>query len=158
MRHKRLVALGLVGLLVGAYAMSQVLALGTRFGRSGPRISIILCVSDGMCAFPLSRWVMPQLNWSAVCRGPASETLSRSFLQYLHDATSGGGINATVWAALDSGFRGKEGLDGGYGTTPLDSMQIGMSRTRSSNSLITDSAAGARGAPQPGAAGTDCIL
>ncbi|KAL8283576.1 hypothetical protein RQP46_005679 [Phenoliferia psychrophenolica] len=114
-QHKRTIALGLLSLLITAWAVSQLLALGTRFGHGGPRINVILAISDGM--------------------GPASETLSRSFLQYLHDATL---LNTTVWSTLDSGFTAR-----GYGITPLDEMQVGMSRTRSSNSLVTDSAAGA---------------
>ncbi|KAM0755920.1 alkaline phosphatase-like protein [Meredithblackwellia eburnea MCA 4105] len=76
-------------------------------------------------------------------QGPASETLSRSFLQFLHETTAADGsgkslLNTTVWSSLSSGYNGLP-----LGTTPLDSIQIGMSRTRSSNSLVTDSAAGA---------------
>lgn len=38
----------------------------------------------------------------------------------------------------------KDGLNkGGFGTLPLDRLLVGSSRTRSSNSLVTDSAAGA---------------
>ncbi|RKP04448.1 alkaline phosphatase [Thamnocephalis sphaerospora] len=50
--------------------------------------------------------------------GPASETFARSYHQYVH------------------------GLPYNY-TTPLDAIHVGASRTRSSSSLVTDSAAGA---------------
>ena len=50
--------------------------------------------------------------------GPASETYARSYYQYVNK------------------------LPYNY-TTPLDEILVGTSRTRSSNSLVTDSAAGA---------------
>ncbi|KAI5479351.1 hypothetical protein MNV49_003685 [Pseudohyphozyma bogoriensis] len=123
--YRNTVIVGLVLMLIGAWGISQLLALGTRFGHGGPKINVILMVSDGM--------------------GPASETMGRSFLQYLHDAastTEGRSLlNQSIWSSLESGFVGRE--MGMFGIMPLDEMLVGTSRTRSSNSLVTDSAAGA---------------
>ncbi|KAK4048214.1 vacuolar alkaline phosphatase [Microbotryomycetes sp. JL201] len=122
-QHPRFVALGAVALLGFAWLATTVLSLGTRFGRTGPRIQVILMVSDGM--------------------GPASQTMSREFLQFLHDESSvaqatKNKLNESVWSKLDSGFQTER-----FGKTPLDDILVGASRTRSSSSLITDSAAGA---------------
>ncbi|GAA5851701.1 hypothetical protein JCM8547_001179 [Rhodosporidiobolus lusitaniae] len=126
-KHPRLVVLGLLGLLVLAYGATTLLSLGTRFGGGKVRMQVILMISDGM--------------------GPASEVMARSYVQYLADTkTASSGYSrtllneSTVWASLAEGFEGKES---GRGTLPLDEMLVGTSRTRSSNSLITDSAAGA---------------
>ncbi|GAA6006938.1 hypothetical protein JCM11491_001447 [Sporobolomyces phaffii] len=121
-RHPKLVAGGLIALLVFAYVATQFLALFTRFNGQPPKVQVILMISDGM--------------------GPASETFARTYLRYLHDTNSttleGRSIlNGSIWAGLE-----KEFASGGGGT-PLDDILVGSSRTRSSNSLITDSAAGA---------------
>ncbi|GAA6061314.1 hypothetical protein JCM10212_003204, partial [Sporobolomyces blumeae] len=129
-RHPKLVVGGLCGLLTFAYLSTQLLALGTRFN-GHPKVQVILMISDGM--------------------GPASETFARSYLRYLHETnsttttTTDGSprslLNESVWAGLEDGFR--QGRGGEGGGTPLDSMLVGTSRTRSTSSLITDSAAGA---------------
>ncbi|ORY87441.1 alkaline-phosphatase-like protein [Leucosporidium creatinivorum] len=118
--HVKTVVVGLLGLLALAYGVTSLLSLGSRFG-GAPSVRVILMISDGM--------------------GPASETMSREFLQYLHDTRSVDGgslLNGSVWATLAGGFERD-----GFGLTPLDEMLVGASRTRSSNSLVTDSAAGA---------------
>ncbi|GAA5912234.1 alkaline phosphatase [Sporobolomyces salmoneus] len=125
-RHPKLVIGGLFSLFGFAYVATQVLALFTRFNGQ-PKVQVVLMISDGM--------------------GPASETFARTYLRYLYDtnsttilSTTGERrslLNESVWAGLE-----KEFWDGGGGT-PLDDILVGSSRTRSSNSLITDSAAGA---------------
>lgn len=89
-------------------------------------MNVILCISDGF--------------------GPASEALAREFVQSLHSSghplVQPGGRYAFT-GAKGAGFEGKLGIGrGGLGTLPLDRMLVGSSRTRSSNSLVTDSAAG----------------
>ncbi|GAA5940885.1 hypothetical protein JCM1841_000415 [Sporobolomyces salmonicolor] len=124
-RHPRIIVLGLTGLVGFAWIATQLLSLGTRFG-GPPKLQVILMISDGM--------------------GPASETMGRTYLQYLRDTKSASSnyertlLNESVWAGLAAGF---EGRAEGMGVTPLDEMLVGTSRTRSSNSLVTDSAAGA---------------
>ncbi|GAA5864061.1 hypothetical protein JCM1840_000690 [Sporobolomyces johnsonii] len=124
-RHLRIIVLGLTGLVGFAWIATQLLSLGTRFG-GPPKLQVILMISDGM--------------------GPASETMGRTYLQYLRDTKSASSnyertlLNESVWAGLAAGF---EGRAEGMGVTPLDEMLVGTSRTRSSNSLVTDSAAGA---------------
>ncbi|GAA5839130.1 hypothetical protein JCM11251_003684 [Rhodosporidiobolus azoricus] len=125
-RHIALVGLGLLALLTFAYGATTLLALGTRFGGKGVKMQVILMISDGM--------------------GPASETMARSFVHYLAQTNSSESgftrslLNeSSVWASLAEGFEGKEVS----GVLPLDEILVGTSRTRSSNSLITDSAAGA---------------
>ncbi|CEQ41938.1 SPOSA6832_03716, partial [Sporobolomyces salmonicolor] len=119
-RHPRIIVLGLTGLVGFAWIATQLLSLGTRFG-GPPKLQVILMISDGM--------------------GPASETMGRTYLQYLRDTKSASSnyertlLNESVWAGLAAGF---EGRAEGMGVTPLDEML-----TRSSNSLVTDSAAGA---------------
>lgn len=59
--------------------------------------------------------------------GPASETMSRVFLQTLHDAHGSNGgslLNASAWASLAGRFE-RDGL-----ITPLDSILVGQSRVR----------------------------
>ncbi|GAA5897799.1 hypothetical protein JCM6882_000100 [Rhodosporidiobolus microsporus] len=121
-----LIGLGLLALLTFAYGATTLLALGTRFGGKGVRMQVILMISDGM--------------------GPASETMARSFVHYLsHTNSSSSGFTrsllneSAIWGSLAEGFEGK----GAEGILPLDEILVGTSRTRSSNSLITDSAAGA---------------
>ncbi|KAG0665215.1 hypothetical protein C6P46_000314 [Rhodotorula mucilaginosa] len=122
-RHIKMVLLGLVSLLGTAWLATWVSSLGMSSG--GP-IQVILMISDGM--------------------GPASETLARSYVQYLASSNSTTSLesrsllNESFWANLEVGFRGRPD---GQGRLPLDDMLVGTSRTRSSNSLITDSAAGA---------------
>ncbi|GAA5886199.1 hypothetical protein JCM3774_005713, partial [Rhodotorula dairenensis] len=122
-RHVKTVVLGLVCLLGTAWLATWVSSLGMS---SGGQIQVILMISDGM--------------------GPASETLARSYVQYLASSNSTTALpprsllNESSWANLEVGFRGRPD---GQGRLPLDDMLVGTSRTRSSNSLITDSAAGA---------------
>ncbi|GAA6055300.1 hypothetical protein JCM3770_004828 [Rhodotorula araucariae] len=124
-RHWALVAAGLASLLGSAWVITYVLSLGTRFGRQS-KMQVILMISDGM--------------------GPASETMARSYVQYLDSTNSSSSsftrslLNSTAFADLASGYRGRPD---GSGRLPLDDILVGTSRTRSSNSLITDSAAGA---------------
>ncbi|KAK4057298.1 vacuolar alkaline phosphatase [Microbotryomycetes sp. JL221] len=119
--HVGMVVVGIVSLFVIAWLTTTLLSLGTRFGRTGPRIQVILMISDGM--------------------GPASQTMSREFLQFLHDQIDNqesrkNKLNASsIWNKLDEGFQRD-----GFGMTPLDDMLIGASRTRSSSSLITATA------------------
>ncbi|GAA6018024.1 hypothetical protein JCM10207_002744 [Rhodosporidiobolus poonsookiae] len=128
-RHTRLVVLGLLVLLTLAYATTVLFSLGTRWGGGAPRMQVVLMISDGM--------------------GPASETMARSYVQYLASTnstalTASGTVrsllNESVWAGLEEGYRVAPGM---LGRLPLDEMLVGTSRTRSANSLITDSAAGA---------------
>ncbi|GAA5987974.1 hypothetical protein JCM10908_007295 [Rhodotorula pacifica] len=122
-RHARMVLLGLAGLLGTAWLATWVSSFGIS---AGGQIQVILMISDGM--------------------GPASETLARSYVQYLASSNSTASLpsrtllNESFWANLEVGFRGRPD---GQGRLPLDDMLVGTSRTRSSNSLITDSAAGA---------------
>ncbi|BGP25216.1 vacuolar alkaline phosphatase [Rhodotorula toruloides] len=116
---------GLLALLGFAFLSTWVLSLGTRFGDQH-RIQVILMISDGM--------------------GPASETMARSFVQYLASTNSSSSdftrslLNDSSWTGLENGYRGRSSMGG---MLPLDEILVGSSRTRSSNSLITDSAAGA---------------
>ncbi|BGP40685.1 vacuolar alkaline phosphatase [Rhodotorula kratochvilovae] len=124
-RHWTFVAVGLAALLAAAWTLTYLLSLGSRFGGQ-PRMQVILMISDGM--------------------GPASETMARSYVQYLYSTNSSTSgfkrslLNETAFADLASGYRGRPE---GSGRLPLDDILVGTSRTRSSNSLITDSAAGA---------------
>lgn len=100
------------------YLISYFFVGLTRYGHT-LKVNVVFLVSDGF--------------------GPASETFAREYVQWLHesghpDAQSGG-----RWE-FSGGFQGGKG---GFGTLPLDRLLVGSSRTRSSNSLITDSAAGA---------------
>ncbi|GAA6043897.1 hypothetical protein JCM8097_004295 [Rhodosporidiobolus ruineniae] len=125
-RHGWLVLLGVLALLTIAWGGTTLLSLGTRFGSGGVRIQVVLMISDGM--------------------GPASETMARTFTNYLANTNSSASgfarslLNeSSVWASLAEGFEER----GMGGVLPLDEILVGTSRTRSSNSLITDSAAGA---------------
>lgn len=130
-------------------AKIKLLAIGTRFGAGGPKINVILMISDGMGQSLYFSFVFPfprKLTKRSPLAGPASETMSRSFLQFMNDAPSSldpahSLLNLSLWSALSSGYSKRP--NGMYGITPLDEMLIGSSRTRSSNSLVTDSAAGA---------------
>lgn len=81
--------------------------------------------------------------------GPASETFARSYLQHLIEVNNPLIRKDGRWASLnsahdtDSSTTSKKN-QANYGIMlPLDTMLIGQSRTRSSDSLVTDSAAGA---------------
>ncbi|GAA5899078.1 hypothetical protein JCM8208_002998 [Rhodotorula glutinis] len=125
-RYLPQVAAGLLALLAGGWTLTYLASLSTRFGGQAPKLQVILMISDGM--------------------GPASETMARSYVQYLYSTNSSESgtsrplLNETAYADLASGYRGRDNLSG---LLPLDDMLVGTSRTRSSNSLITDSAAGA---------------
>lgn len=80
--------------------------------------------------------------------GPASETFARSYLQHLIRIDDPLIRPSGRWASLnpanDPDSSSKSSSTADYGITlPLDKMLIGQSRTRSSDSLVTDSAAGA---------------
>lgn len=83
--------------------------------------------------------------------GPASETFARSYLQHLIQVDDPLIRPSGRWASLNPANdpdattpTDANGKTAYYGITlPLDSMLIGQSRTRSSDSLVTDSAAGA---------------
>jgi alkaline phosphatase len=85
--------------------------------------------------------------------GPASETFARSYLQHLISVDDPLIKPSGRWASLNprndptSSYSTRENKKKGddiYSITlPLDQMLIGQSRTRSSDSLVTDSAAGA---------------
>ena len=122
---------GVLALFLAGYLITAIVTSVTRWS-SVTKQNVILMVSDGF--------------------GPASETLARSYVQYLHQSnhpsallageTSSDSV-AGRWA-FSAGFGGKDGVDkGGFGMLPLDRLLVGQSRTRSSNSLVTDSAAGA---------------
>ncbi|SCZ89682.1 BZ3500_MvSof-1268-A1-R1_Chr9g10554 [Microbotryum saponariae] len=122
-----IVVAGLLSLLLIAWTTTALLTLGTRFGHSGPKMNVILMISDGM--------------------GPASASMARTYLQHLSNAivtsssssaAPSNALNTSIWAALAAGFKTPR-----YGMTPLDEILVGSSRTRSSSSLVTDSAAGA---------------
>lgn len=86
------------------------------------KVNVVLMVSDGF--------------------GPTSETMARDYIQFLHTWHPDSELTQR-WHF--EGFQNKGGLlkGGGFGSLPLDSLLVGSSRTRSSNSLVTDSAAGA---------------
>ncbi|GAA5948464.1 hypothetical protein JCM3765_004891 [Sporobolomyces pararoseus] len=131
-KHLKLLLIGLSSLLLFAWSSTEFLTFFTRFNGS-PKIQVVLMISNGM--------------------GPASETLARSYLQYLNSTTnhdsgsnnsttttgkgSGSGKESEIWSGLMKNQIGK----GGFIQTPLDSILVGTARTRSSNSLITDSSA-----------------
>lgn len=87
-----------------------------RYSRSvflSRRVNVILMVSDGF--------------------GPTSETLARDYITYLSNSAPTS-ASAKRWQTI---------LDESSTDLPLDPLLVGQSRTRSSNSLVTDSAAGA---------------
>lgn len=88
---------------------------------SRAQVNVILMVSDGY--------------------GPASETFARSYLQYLVASEDAMVQPGGRWAHLVPS--GSDAVTDFRMTLPLDAMLIGASRTRSSDSLVTDSAAGA---------------
>lgn len=80
--------------------------------------------------------------------GPASETFARSYLQHLITVDDPLVRKDGRWASLnpahDPDLSSSSKPKANYGIMlPLDTMLIGQSRTRSSDSLVTDSAAGA---------------
>jgi alkaline phosphatase len=85
------------------------------------QVNVILMISDGF--------------------GPASETFARSYLQHLVQSKDAMVQPGGRWAGLVPSA--KDSAADYRLTLPLDSILIGSSRTRSSDSLVTDSAAGA---------------
>jgi len=80
--------------------------------------------------------------------GPASEGFARSFVQHLQNLTVEEQAQFSRWTFPESQPSRPLKQPAGpskdrFGALPLDPLLIGSSRTRSSNSLITDSAAGA---------------
>lgn len=81
--------------------------------------------------------------------GPASETFARSYLQHLIQVNDPLILEGGRWAPLNPAYdpdisSASKKKQATYGIMlPLDTMLIGQSRTRSSDSLVTDSAAGA---------------
>lgn len=71
--------------------------------------------------------------------GPASETFARSYLQYLIESNDPSIQEGGRWSSLVP----EDGPTDYRLTLPLDPILIGSSRTRSADSLVTDSAAGA---------------
>lgn len=67
--------------------------------------------------------------------------MARDYVQYL--STSAPNSDAAKRWQFDEFTSTKGLLDGGFGSLPLDELLVGQSHTRSSNSLVTDSAAGA---------------
>lgn len=85
-------------------------------------MQVILMVSDGF--------------------GPASETFAREYVQWMHASNHPEAAKGGRWE-FSGGFANKDGNNGDFGTLPLDSLLVGNMRTRSANSLVTDSAAAA---------------
>lgn len=83
--------------------------------RSTGRTNVIFMVSDGY--------------------GPAGATLGRSFMQYVHEKQGAGSSHASRNGGSASTFK--------HFVTPLDKLLVGTHRSRSFNSIVTDSAAGA---------------
>lgn len=112
---------GGIGLLFAVgYLISFAVSASTRAGHV-KKVNVILMVSDGF--------------------GPASETLSRSYLQHLISSNDPIVQQGGRWASLVPSS--KDAPKDYRLTLPLDALLIGSSRTRSSDSLVTDSAAGA---------------
>lgn len=88
------------------------------------QVNVILMISDGF--------------------GPASETFARQYLQYLHSANHSSILKGGRWYGL-ANTTSVPATDKDFFSLklPLDDILIGASRTRSSDSLVTDSAAGA---------------
>jgi len=136
-RHLVAVGVGLVSLLTLAWTVTWVLSLGTRFGGQDPKLQVILMISDGMGAcspLPGLELVSPPRSRSAPTHlGPASETMARSYVQYLYSTNSSVSgtsrplLNETAFADLTSGF---EGRADGAGRLPLDDILVGTSRVR----------------------------
>jgi hypothetical protein len=134
-----MVLLGLVSLLGTAWLATWVSSLGMSSG--GP-IQVILMISDGMgeliIDFGGPRKGEGTAN-SPAFSGPASETLARSYVQYLASSNSTTSLesrsllNESFWANLEVGFRGRPD---GQGRLPLDDMLVGTSRVRSLESLV----------------------
>lgn len=124
-------------------AREQLLTAFSRYGSSGARINVILMISDGMGAScsPPPRFEprAERANPPPAATGPASETMSREFLQYMHDTqgegTHGSLLNGSVWRTLAGGF---ERGPGGFGLTPLDEMLVGASRVRREDHTLTE--------------------
>lgn len=112
---------GGIALLFGlGYLIAFAVSTSTRAGHV-KKVNIVLMISDGF--------------------GPASETFARSYLQHLVSSNDPIVQPGGRWAGLIPTAKDTP-LDHRL-TLPLDSLLIGSSRTRSSDSLVTDSAAGA---------------
>lgn len=85
-------------------------------------VNVILMVSDGF--------------------GPTSETMARDYIQYL-STSAPDHPQALRWPFEDFKDNSGQVTNAGSGSLPLDALLVGQSRTQSSNSLVTDSAAGA---------------
>lgn len=116
-------ALGVVGMLAVGYIISYFVTSTTRYGHD-KKVNVILMISDGF--------------------GPTSETYARSFLQSLSSSPPPSSLYPQ-WSFPDTtpSFISHNSYSSGYGVLPLDEILVGSSRTRSSDSLVTDSAAGA---------------
>lgn len=122
---KRVLFIGTVALLGLAYLIVFFATKGTRYDHS-LQTNVILMISDGF--------------------GPASETFAREVVQHIQNMSLAEQAKYSRWTfpLSDSHSSLKSGPSRNkFGTLPLDPLLIGSSRTRSSNSLITDSAAGA---------------
>ncbi|EFP83769.2 hypothetical protein PGT21_034638 [Puccinia graminis f. sp. tritici] len=126
---KRVLFFGTSALIGLAYMIVFFATQGTRYGHS-LKINVILMISDGF--------------------GPASEGFARGFVQHLQNLTLEQQAQYARWTFPETKTSFQPPLkrpDGPsknrFGPLPLDPLLVGSSRTRSSNSLITDSAAGA---------------
>ncbi|PLW14334.1 hypothetical protein PCASD_18037 [Puccinia coronata f. sp. avenae] len=124
---KRVLFLGTSALIGLAYVIVFFATQGTRYGHT-LKINVVLMISDGF--------------------GPASETFARSFVQHLQNLTVEQQAQFSRWTFPEG--QPPKPLKQPIGPSkdrfavlPLDPLLVGSSRTRSSNSLITDSAAGA---------------
>ncbi|KAH9452743.1 hypothetical protein MJO28_008335 [Puccinia striiformis f. sp. tritici] len=127
---KRVLFFGTSALIGLAYLIVFFATQGTRYGHS-VKINVILMISDGF--------------------GPASESFARGFVQHLQNLTVEEQAKFSRWTFPETTSNSQQSSikrptgpsKNKFGTLPLDPLLVGSSRTRSSNSLITDSAAGA---------------
>ncbi|WAR57658.1 hypothetical protein PtB15_8B711 [Puccinia triticina] len=124
---KRVLFLGTSALVGLAYMIVFFATQGTRYGHS-LQINVILMISDGF--------------------GPASESFARGFVQHLQNLTEEEQAKFSRWTFPEAKpaqppLKRTGPSKNRFGPLPLDPLLVGSSRTRSSNSLITDSAAGA---------------
>ncbi|GAA94740.1 uncharacterized protein L969DRAFT_94633 [Mixia osmundae IAM 14324] len=123
----------IIAFLLVLFGIGYLIAAGvTTFTRYGHtlKVNVILMISDGF--------------------GVTSETFAREYLQYLKDIEHPSAVSGGRWD-FPEGFKGVDELNsfGGspkqrsFGILPLDQILVGASRTRSADSLVTDSAAGA---------------
>ncbi|KAH9814455.1 alkaline-phosphatase-like protein [Melampsora americana] len=93
---------------------------GTRYDHN-VKLNVILMISD--------------------CFGPASETFARGFVHHISNLSLAQRDSLARWTFPDGAPEQFQGDTMPH--LPLDPLLVGSSRTRSSNSLVTDSAAGA---------------